>query len=117
MPRRRWFRYSLRTLFMVVTVTGAATGWLLREWRFVAQRQAAIAQAWEIFDPAPPFKSKLEVANRSKPRIAFWRTLMGDKAISVITTEPEQDLAQLKALFLEAQVQVGNGMSFSYRAP
>src|SRR5262245_21854409 len=26
-PKRRWFRFSLRTLFVLVTITGVAAGW------------------------------------------------------------------------------------------
>ena len=27
-PKRRWFRFSLRTLFMLVTVDGVVAGWV-----------------------------------------------------------------------------------------
>ena len=28
-PRRRWFRFSLRTLFVLVTILGGGLGWLM----------------------------------------------------------------------------------------
>jgi hypothetical protein len=40
-PKRRWFRFSLRTLFVVVTV-GAVLSWLGWNFRAVRQRDDAI---------------------------------------------------------------------------
>src|SRR4051794_40929088 len=37
-PRRRWPSYSLRTLLVVVTVSGAITGWLIQQREVVRQR-------------------------------------------------------------------------------
>lgn len=36
-PKRRWFKFSLRTLFVVMTVVAATLGWL--SWRFEQARE------------------------------------------------------------------------------
>ena len=38
-PRRRWFRFSLRTLFVVMTVLCLGLGWLWRERNLVMERR------------------------------------------------------------------------------
>ncbi len=40
-PRRPRFRFSLRTLLVVVTLLGAALGWAGWQWRIVQERVAA----------------------------------------------------------------------------
>jgi hypothetical protein len=37
-PKRRWFRFSLRTLFVLVTVIGVAAGWLANQLNWIRQR-------------------------------------------------------------------------------
>jgi hypothetical protein len=38
-PKRRWFRFNLRTLFVVVTVVGCIAGWLLYQVRWIVERR------------------------------------------------------------------------------
>jgi hypothetical protein len=38
-PRRRWFRFSLRTLLVVVTLGAAPMAWVGWQWRIVQARQ------------------------------------------------------------------------------
>ena len=40
-PKRRWFAYSLRTLFVVITVLGC---WLGYEWNWIRQRHEMLAK-------------------------------------------------------------------------
>src|SRR5437667_201271 len=80
-PNRRWFRYSLRTLFAVVTVFGV---WLDRELNIVRQRQKAVAEieslGGQVFTAAHMDDS--EIAQFSCPRIQFWRSWLRDKAVA-----------------------------------
>src|SRR4051812_40427054 len=41
-PHRCWFRYSLRTLLIVVTIASAGFGWIGVKYRSVLRRRAAI---------------------------------------------------------------------------
>ena len=42
-PKRRWFAYSLRTLFVVVTMLCVVLGWLAYSIRWISQRHDALA--------------------------------------------------------------------------
>ena len=37
-PKRRWFRFSLRTLFVLVTIIGVAAGWVEQQLNWIRQR-------------------------------------------------------------------------------
>ena len=39
-PKRRRFRFSLRTLFILVTIAGVATGWVEKQLNSIHQRHA-----------------------------------------------------------------------------
>jgi hypothetical protein len=50
-PKRRWPRFSLRTLFVVVTVFGC---WLGYELNWIRQRHAVIAEPkWSVIEREP----------------------------------------------------------------
>jgi hypothetical protein len=38
--RRRWFQFSMRTMFVVVTLLAIPMGWVTWEWSFVQERNA-----------------------------------------------------------------------------
>ena len=41
-PRRRWLAFSLRTLFVLMTVLGCLSGWIVYQYRIVRMRQEAM---------------------------------------------------------------------------
>jgi hypothetical protein len=41
-PRRRWFRFSLRTLFLLVTLAAVSAGWVSWSLNWIRQRQSAL---------------------------------------------------------------------------
>jgi hypothetical protein len=41
-PKRRWFRFSLRTLFVVVTISGIALGWVAYQLNWIRQRRELV---------------------------------------------------------------------------
>lgn len=113
-PNRRWFRFSLRTLFVLVTVLCVWLGWYAN---LVGQRQSLLPEieaeneAWTRvkekafhagkdllvgrlirFGPAPPAK------------IPFVRTLLGDKACRLIERHTEADARKMIGFFPEATV-------------
>ena len=64
-PKRRWFRFSLRTLFVLVTIIGAWLGyqlnWIRQRHEFLAARYRTIPAAWrsDLKPPEPPWQLRL----------------------------------------------------------
>ncbi len=52
-PNRRWFRFSLRTLFVVVTCLGCLLGWLAYNLNWIRERRHAVRwlSQQELFGP------------------------------------------------------------------
>jgi hypothetical protein len=86
-PRRRWFSFSLRTLFVVMTLLACWLGWelsVIRERKAVRQQLAAkgtfqfttSAVYAERYQGGPP--------PSSIPKISMIRTWLGDEAIAEI---------------------------------
>ena len=44
-PERRWFRFSLRTLFVVVTLFGLLGAWIRSQQKWISDREAALKSA------------------------------------------------------------------------
>lgn len=43
-PRRRWFRFTLRTLFVLLTVFGLGGGWLVSQINLLKERRLLVAR-------------------------------------------------------------------------
>jgi hypothetical protein len=41
-PKCRWFRFSLRTLFVLVTIAGACAGWVAYQLNWIRERHAVL---------------------------------------------------------------------------
>jgi hypothetical protein len=110
-PKRRWFRFSLRTLFVVVTVFGIWLGWQLH---FVTRRKQAINwleeagglaihSSWVRDDPSLA-RDRPDVLNW--PQLPFWRRWLGDETIVEIWIPKdaynEANIARLAKCFPEA---------------
>jgi hypothetical protein len=37
-PKRRWFRFGLRTLFVLMTIFGVVSGWVAYQFNWIRQR-------------------------------------------------------------------------------
>ncbi len=105
-PRRRWFRYSLRTLFVVVTVAGV---WLFPKLKWIIDRHDA--RAW--IGTQAEYWDDLQVSQCAEPGVAApWQLRMlgesGVKVISVVVDASAADAKQreLEWLFPEAHVLV-----------
>jgi hypothetical protein len=109
-PKRRWLRFSLRTLFIVMTVVACLMGW---QGRIVAQRRIALRSLQAIRD--------------GEIRIAHWndddsigpiRSFMGDKPVCWIglpETTNEDEIKRFVDLFPYAGISIGTGSSNSPR--
>jgi hypothetical protein len=97
-PKQRWFRFSLRTLFVVITVVAVWLGW---QASIVHERKALLAhgkasRVWE------PFYS-------NKPLPWSIRTLMGDVPVQHIEmfSDPSPEYrSRIEKAFPEATIRV-----------
>ena len=47
-PRRRWFRYSLRTIFVLLTIVACAACWLRVQLQWIRDRQDAMHECFAL---------------------------------------------------------------------
>lgn len=99
---RRWFRFSLRTLFVVVTVFAVWLGW---ELSFIKERKASIRL---IRDKYGSVYTSSDLADRPVTdlvSIPFWRRMLGDEAVQMVRLTPafsDNDLRNVQRIFPEA---------------
>ena len=94
LPKRRsWFRFSLRTMFVLVTVLCIWLGWVGRT---VQQRLA--------FLPQIKYTGVTVETAEAAARIPFYRRWFGDRAFEVLILVDRKDFEEGKKLFPEAQV-------------
>ena len=120
-PKRRWFRFSLRTLFVVVTLAAIPLGWLTWQLHIVRERKAIHAELqreglkeftnYLSLNRAVAAQWKESINKRfAYVRISRVRRLLGDEPILMIyvpdTIEP-QLLTRIEHAFPEAQILVG----------
>lgn len=109
---RRWFRFSLGALLLLVTVFG---GWLAWQVNAIHRRQAALARikphttAIITFaaEAAKPPAERFYMAYHEPREIPIWRRLMGDQAVAYIlfaADAPDEEFLLATKIFPEAQV-------------
>jgi hypothetical protein len=112
-PKRRWFRFSLRTLFVLVTVFGIGAGVFLfqKEARLVHQRRQFVAK---LETEAKNLKGLSDAIAEPSPLKNPDRTLspirkyLGDHNYSRIVlplSYSQTDVDQAVVLFPEAEIQ------------
>jgi hypothetical protein len=120
---RRWFRFSLATLFVLVALVAAFLGSVTRE---VHQRKELLKWVLDNYGEVdrtdgPPvlvvvqvgdkkvFTDDLQLRGKKEHTIPRWRTWFGDEAVARITLPPgatQTDAEQAAALFPEAYVDL-----------
>jgi hypothetical protein len=105
-PRRRWFQFSLATMFVVVTVLAVWLGWevkLVRDrsdflvWCHEGNVAAGLERGWTAYPSR----------NVPAPAIPFWRRWLGDESVHAITLPPGSSAADYEratVLFPEAAI-------------
>jgi hypothetical protein len=102
---RRWFRFSLRTMFVLVTVACGFLGWLGWNWQIVLERKAVFRSLVADRLIIPTWE------HPSQQPSPFPRNVMGDKQVNVILLEhgcPDKTAARLRALYPEAKISLPN---------
>jgi hypothetical protein len=111
-PGRRWFRFSLRTMFIVVTVFACWFGW---QTKIVRDRKAALTEArknpsFHVTTVADWLQwAPVAVQAPETPSVSFVRRWLGDEPIYSISILGHVDgseaaLDRFKNVFPEAQV-------------
>ena len=118
-PKRRWFRFSLRTLFVLVTLVGV---WLGLEIQQIRQR----ANMLKWLDERPPvdavfvtpgYDATQNEFNRWRYLIddaylSWFRRFLGDHFITTVVYPDEataDELRHVKRMFPEASFEVWDG--------
>jgi len=107
-PKRRWFRFSLRTLFVVVTVFACALGWTYAVARRVWERERLIEEVGRnpiglVSTHAPSDFTDLPSAPWSI-RLFGGRTV--GRFILPASQYTEADRQRIQDLFPEAKVEL-----------
>jgi len=110
--RRRWFSFSLRTLFVVVTLLGVCLGWLA--WHAHAVHVRNITRSWvaEHHGWLNPSDGIWSLAQEQKDAELSWiRHALGDRAAVLIElpihTVSLDEIQAIEAAFPEATAAVG----------
>jgi hypothetical protein len=100
-PRRRWFRFSLRTLFIAITLFAV---WLGSELRFVEKRRqfSSDGSAEGVWKRAWVLES--EPTCLFTKAIPPWRRLFGDEAAAFVICRTEAHAKDARRLFPEAAI-------------
>jgi hypothetical protein len=109
-PRRRWFRFTLRTMFLLVTLFSVWLGWqtwLVRERsamrKWLEENDGLVSPTMQFSDPdiKPITFEKVNT-------LPFWRRWLGDQSIATVTFSvfpwPAEDIERAKRLFPEAKI-------------
>ena len=105
-PTRRWFRFSLRTMLVLVTVVVLLVGWLANTYRWVQERRAF----WPNFDESDYCLGTFALLPADEPGEISWiRKLMGDFSCGTLLYRPQWDpggqhLSYVRRLFPEAHI-------------
>jgi len=95
MKPRRWISYSLRTVFVLLTLVGIAIGWLSIQVKWVKDRRAAIHSYSFVRGHDGPATAKLP-----------WQLqLCGEVPVVRLYAYSDEDFAKAKRLFPEAEVK------------
>jgi hypothetical protein len=92
-PKRRWFRFGLRTLFVLVTIVGVCAGWVAYQLNWIRQRHEFLGR--------PP--NGIYANNNSE--LPWSLKLFGEKAMMGVYT-PDATKQEAEKLFPEATICV-----------
>ena len=118
--RRRWLRFSLRGLLIVVTLVAVWLGWNVH---VVRQRKAALAELRSsgklLAAYSVAMMGEMQVTRlSSEVQVTFVRKLLGDDPMAFIYFSPSapiSDLRRAKVLFPEADVTSPNSLGPDHR--
>jgi ABC-type multidrug transport system fused ATPase/permease subunit len=98
-PKRRWFQWSLRTLFVVVTVAALLSAWVVYQLNWIRQRNSA--RNW-----IAAHRAALSSAIFEKRPFPWPLRILGEQPENLIeiVTDDMGRVEELRSLFPEATV-------------
>jgi hypothetical protein len=107
--KRRWFAYSLRTLFVVVTVFGCWLGYQLnwireRHSLIDAPQQTGVDPEYGVTLIPMSLRAPLQVETKDAPWPLRWLGERGVYTLYLRDDMPESEVAHICALFPEAEI-------------
>jgi hypothetical protein len=105
-PKRRWFRFSLRTLFVAVTALACWLGWQVN----IVRQRRAILDTIGRANEGVKYNLRGGIFRRfDEPTVPIWREWLGDAPVLNIALweyEPfaPSEIETIKKLFPEAHV-------------
>jgi hypothetical protein len=100
-PRRRWYQFSLRTMFVLTIVVSIPLAWVGYSLNWIRQRREAIRCGYVIKSPW----SRVLARNGSNMPDAPWALrIFGERGVTCVICIPEyREMA--KRLFPEARIE------------
>ena len=116
-PKRRWFRFSLRTMFVVVTVVACWLGWNLHQ---VRQREKFLSLPRIItFEGSMPSSGLGKSSFALTPGVPFAWKVFGAKHVHCMVldknTFDEAEFQRARALFPETDIRYVRVTEITYR--
>ena len=100
-PRRRWFRFGLRTMFVVLTVFGVWLGWQVN----IVQKRKNLRPWIEEHQVMPSTLIGIHIPH---PQLSWVRSALGDESMPWLITFPrdvdKEKLREVKHWFPEAAI-------------
>jgi hypothetical protein len=107
-PPRRWFRFSLRTMFVVVTILAAVGGWVASRLVWIRARDQLLygQERWIGNSDVQRFSAGGYAGEQPDAPGMLW--LFGDGGVGIISIldGTNEDIQMAKTLFPEAEIEV-----------
>ena len=100
-PKRRRFQWSLRTLFVVVTLAGVFSGWLVYHLNWIRERRSAKVGFGIL--TAQPIGSKAMPIPCYAPWPLGWLGEEGRSLLFIPDFHSKQEIDRIKVIFPEAE--------------
>ena len=94
-PKRRWFRFSLRTLSALVIATGLASFWAVEKLNWIRQRHRFLDLHY-----GSPLSDPMLV----NTRMPWSLRLFGERCVDYLSGVPDIYMNEAKLLFPESQI-------------
>lgn len=108
-PRRRWFRFGLRTMFVVLTMFSLWLGWQanwIRERHSLidAPQQTGVEPEYDVISQSMSLRAPLQVETKDAPWPLLWLGERGVYTLYIRDDMPKAEVARIRALFPEAEI-------------